>query len=447
MNICFIAKDQPWRFYAGGIATYLESITPYLAGHGHTVHIISLSYGKEEDYEVNGVHIHGIRIPEDNKKMRLVKQLRYFFMPKFVTFFIEDIILYKRFKELERQYDFDIIESDDVSGSSLLITLFCKKPVITRAHGSSFLVEWLNRNAANAIATTATAATTAHAKHKEKFMDRIQSRLVYYMESLQYRRSALVVANSKATMQLTQSVYHLQGHKGKNFSYLYIPHYALHAQSIFTEREETLQSLRITTPFILYVGRIEYRKGLMVLARAIGPVLRRHPNLHLYIVGFNTEEETVAIIKYYMQELSDLQDRIHFRPSTIRSRVYALMRSCEFVVLPSIMEPFGYTCTEAMATGALVVAADGSGYAEQIARSGVNGLLFKNKDSRSLEKQMEKALALSPAEKGRIIAHARKRQEYFQSDELLKQHLALYYTVAAGKTHLALGQLKEQQLR
>ncbi len=233
MKICFISKDQPWKHRLGGIATYLEEITPYLVLQGHDVYILSKSYGKEEVYQKYGVKIYTVKIPENNKKIRFLKKIKYFFMEKFFIQLIENIIIFKKFKELEQENDFDIIESDDVSGSSMLVSIFYDKPLITRAHGTFYLVEYLNNQAF---------------RTKRKW---VQLALIKLMEKIQYKNSSLILANSLATMHMIQQLYRLKKH---NLRFLHLPISVRYSTVREEDNEILLKSLSIPRPFILYVA-------------------------------------------------------------------------------------------------------------------------------------------------------------------------------------------------
>ncbi|HEX8220873.1 MAG TPA: glycosyltransferase, partial [Chloroflexia bacterium] len=66
-----------------------------------------------------------------------------------------------------------------------------------------------------------------------------------------------------------------------------------------------------------------------------------------------------------------------------REETRGFYRSATLAVVPSLQEPFGYTCAEALACGAAVVASNTGGLAEMIT-DGENGRLVPPDDAHAL---------------------------------------------------------------
>ena len=120
---------------------------------------------------------------------------------------------------------------------------------------------------------------------------------------------------------------------------------------------------------IFFIGRLVTVKGVDKLVRAMPLVLKEFPNIKLLILGvgdMNNEIQTIA------NDLG-IRDKIIFRTEFIseeeRIRHYA---ASDLVVIPSLYEPFGIVCTEAMSMAKpTVVGARGTnGMREQVIPSG-----------------------------------------------------------------------------
>src|SRR5262249_34433424 len=82
---------------------------------------------------------------------------------------------------------------------------------------------------------------------------------------------------------------------------------------------------------------------------------------------------------------------VRFEPPRDRAALLPLLRAATLCCFPSLWENFPNTCLEAMAAGAAVVAADGSGMAEMI-EDGRSGLLFRAGDLEALRRTLARAL-------------------------------------------------------
>lgn len=122
------------------------------------------------------------------------------------------------------------------------------------------------------------------------------------------------------------------------------------------------------TPWILYVGRFVYAKGLDVLIDAFA-LLAGNSDAHLVLMGKGDyEEEMKRRISYY-----GLGDRIHL--VGFKKNPAPWMREADVLVLPSRHEGLGNVLIEALACGTQVVATDCPSGPSEILDGGTFGQL------------------------------------------------------------------------
>ena len=127
----------------------------------------------------------------------------------------------------------------------------------------------------------------------------------------------------------------------------------------------------ITTDEVMlfFVGRLVKVKGADNLVQAMPSVLEEFPNTKLVILGVGDMETSL----HRMIKDLGLQEKVLLRNEfvTEEERIVHYAAS-DVVVLPSLYEPFGIVCTEAMSMGkAVVVGARGiNGMREQVIPSG-----------------------------------------------------------------------------
>ena len=173
---------------------------------------------------------------------------------------------------------------------------------------------------------------------------------------------------------------------------------------------------------IIFVGRLEKRKGLRYLLEAYGRLKWDMPHLRLLVVGPGNPDKD----SYHVLSSQNLQD-VEFVgrvPYEDLPRYYA---SSDIFCSPATgSESFGIVLLEAMAAGKPVVASDIEGY-RGVMQHGRQGLLFHNKNVESLSAQLE-ALIRNPeqrrimGERGRATAEryrwqvvSRRVEQYYKS--------------------------------
>jgi glycosyltransferase involved in cell wall biosynthesis len=107
---------------------------------------------------------------------------------------------------------------------------------------------------------------------------------------------------------------------------------------------------------ILFFGRINFKKGLDLLAQAFGAVARRRQDVHLVIAGPDNEGWG-ARVRTWLSEQGVL-DRTTFTGMLLGPEKLAVLRDASLFVLPSHSENFGLAVIEAMAAGLPVIISD-----------------------------------------------------------------------------------------
>lgn len=188
---------------------------------------------------------------------------------------------------------------------------------------------------------------TFHAKLPETMMSRTFAKVVapYTKSVLKYLDSFTAV--SEAAMEYLRTMTDEpvtivpNGIDLKNF----------HAPRKRTERKNKT---------ILYVGRLEKRKGLMYLLKAFAVLSEKNPNVKLVIAGDGVDRQK-------LEELSTelgVDDSVIFLGYVTETKKKQLLRDADLFCSPAIYgESFGIVLLEAMATGLVTVAGNNSGYA------------------------------------------------------------------------------------
>ncbi|PWB53645.1 MAG: hypothetical protein C3F06_05890 [Candidatus Methanoperedenaceae archaeon] len=129
-------------------------------------------------------------------------------------------------------------------------------------------------------------------------------------------------------------------------------------------------------PYLLYVGRLEYSKGILILIGAFYEVLKKM-DYHLVIVGDGRLREKVKS----MSESIESQGKIHYLGYSDNKTLSNLYQHTSAVIIPSIWpENCPLVALEAIAFGKPIIASNCGGLSEIVDLSGAGVLVnMKNK--------------------------------------------------------------------
>src|SRR5271157_11560 len=173
---------------------------------------------------------------------------------------------------------------------------------------------------------------------------------------------------------------------------------------------------------VLFFGRINFKKGLDLLARAFGQVHRSRSDTHLVIAGPDNEGYA-ANVRGWLRE-QDALDAATFTGMVLGERKAALLERADVFVLPSYSENFGITVVEAMAAGAPVVISNKVNIWREVREAGAG--LVVNTDSAEIAAAVKRLLD-DPDLGKRMGARGRRlARERFSWDTVGDQLIRLY---------------------
>ncbi len=130
---------------------------------------------------------------------------------------------------------------------------------------------------------------------------------------------------------------------------------------------------------LLYAGKLNRNKQVDMILNAVSGLREENVPFQLTMIGDGPEREN---LKAQTKRLA-LEDEVNFAGTKERSEVFAAMCQTDVFVMVSRSETFGLVYLEAMAAGAVTVAATGRGV-DGLIVNGENGFLVSPDDMRAL---------------------------------------------------------------
>ena len=268
-------------------------------------------------------------------------------------------------------------------------------PVVTRLATPTYLVEELNHG-----------------------HSRWASALTRYLERDQARRSAAVFAPTRAIAKRVGDDWGLSDVR-------VIPNAVDIAEVERLGASEPPVGLPCRS--LVFIGRLERRKGIQTLGAALPRVLAAHPDVHAFAIGRDLGAHGGAAGDDFRRAVRPVAERVHLLGELPRAAALAVVARADVVVLPSLWESFGYVCVEAMALGRPVVASRTGGFAEMV-DEGRTGWLVTPGDADELAEALVEAFA-DGARLEAFGAAGRRRAMEWDADRVVGQIVELYEAV------------------
>jgi phosphatidylinositol alpha-mannosyltransferase len=180
---------------------------------------------------------------------------------------------------------------------------------------------------------------------------------------------------------------------------------------------------------ILFVGRLEARKGIYYLLEAFGRVKRVLPQARLLIVGPHSAHEIKRLERFtHSRELSD----VHFLGYLPEKELARCYRTAHVFCAPSLgSESFGMVLLEAMAAGLPIVASDIAGY-RTVVKHQVEGYLVPPGNAEAIAQALL-VLLRQPELRCSMGARGRATAARYAWDKVATEVLSFYIDLRAEK--------------
>jgi phosphatidylinositol alpha-mannosyltransferase len=157
---------------------------------------------------------------------------------------------------------------------------------------------------------------------------------------------------------------------------------------------------------LLFVGRLDERKGFPTAVRAFARLAADRPDLRLVVAGDGPERSAVDILS------PDARSRVHMLGTVPNVDLPPFEAACDLYLGTAVGgESFGVVLVEAMAAGLPIVASDIPGY-DEVLTDGAEGLLVPPRDPGAVAGAVARILD-DPRTAGRMAKAGRERASTF----------------------------------
>lgn len=371
MRICLLSKEYPPDTGWGGIGAYNYQIAHGLKEIGHDVEVISLAAkrvpGSPDQPRTGLILTEGIpvhRVPWHDYMGDYWSLLTT--VPTSHFMIKTNMALWKKLEEIHQENPFDVVEAPEHLAEGLLPSLTKSLPIIIKLHTpySKFIAERFHN-------------TTPTFDHQ----------FIALLE-----RIAMLSADSLISPSVDMARYVSQ-----DINYpleaIKIVRNPVDANKFSPDGQQALPSDGRLT--VLFVGRLEERKGVRYLIAAVPQIVREFPNVRFVVIGSDTKTgEGYTFVLPQLQEAlasSGHSDNVTFIPHVPLSEMPSYYRSSDICIAPSLYDNAPYTCLEAMSTGKAFIGTDAGGMPEYVV-DGYNGLIIPSADTPAIARSVLRLL-------------------------------------------------------
>lgn len=342
MNILFLSKDYPPNLI-GGAGVYVYEMSKLLIKMGHKTYVITATDDIPIEFMDKGVKVFRVK----TKRFKILDVLR----PQLkgtIERLEYSLAVSEKVKELLDYIPIDIVETSEARAEGFWYYLFRKKPpLIIKLHTPETVVFKLDN-------TPSTLDYT----------------LIKLLEEFWISKATNWIGLSEAVVNLTAH------HFSIKFNHIPLVSNPIDIElfrpSFKLSNNDNLE--------ILYIGRLEFRKGVHTLIQAFSYVQQYIPKAKLIFIGADC-----GMKDYLLRKIAQLKypEKVEFIDQLPREQVVVYYQRSTVCVVPSLWENYPYVCLEAMACGRPLIASNTGGIKDIITHN-FNGMLFPPGSSKGL---------------------------------------------------------------
>ena len=405
--IVLISRDFPPN-HGGGIATFNKDLSEALAAEGNIVHVITQSKDiNSVDFE-NGVWVHRRVIHKLDRSPVAIKRK----IPQQIWNWSATAL--EETKRIATHRTINVVEAPiwDCEGAAFLLN--GQWPLVTSLQTT--LQFWLESH--------------PELKADMGWMDTFGSPMLELEQSLMVQSNAIRSISSAIRHEIELAY-------GFRFDDKKI---CIAPLGMINQELEIKELIPAETVTVLFVGRLEYRKGIDILLAAIPQVLEINPNVRFRIIGDDTLLKPGENKTYKDEYLSSSMGRrwnkeVKFEGRIDNDVLRIAYKTCDLFVAPSRFESFGLVFLEAMREGKPVIGCLAGGMPEVVSKD-VNGLLI---EPGSVDALVTAILRLVTSEELRLSMGAAGRELFLEkfTSEIMAKVSGQVYDLAKENFNVA----------
>lgn len=197
------------------------------------------------------------------------------------------------------------------------------------------------------------------------------------------KRSPMLLANSTAILQDISNAYNIDLF---DRPHAVVPHGLAdikNPEGLLEMRKELQENGEVALR-VLYLGRLENRKGIQYLVPALRNLLSQHPEVEVDLIGAKTDEVNYQLV---MDLCAEYPEKIIWHGFAEDEEIDRLMRKADIFIAPSLYESFGLIYVEAARYSVPSVGFAVGGVPE-VVTDGVDGFLAPAGDVSALSRSL-----------------------------------------------------------
>ena len=313
MNICIVSSSYPPEG-GGGIGTYTYNLAKGLTELGHKMFVITKTGEDEKEEQIEGVNIYRIG-------SRYIPKLEAYLPGLAWSRFVSGKIA-----KLDKKYRIDIVEFPNWEGSGFWYLMKRdRKPVVTRMHTPYFESLAINKN-------------------NEKLS--IADRFTCWMEKKAALNSDCLTSSTAFHRDFISRAYSLN-----NTGIELLP------LGIGIANNAGFNAKKNGNVKVLFVSRLEKRKGALTLLEAIPKVLDAVPGVEFILIGKDRPHApgNKYFKDYFLDKFNAYKDKVRFLGHVSNEELNDFYQKSDILAVPSVYESFGLIYLEAMNYGKPVI--------------------------------------------------------------------------------------------
>ncbi len=359
MKIAFISFEYPPDTADGGICTYVAEATKMLAERGHQVEVFASSRQREGVEETPwGVRVHRVLEPDHFKFPARIGAV---------------------FASRHREVGFELMEGPDYyADASEAVKLAPDVPLVVKLHTTRQQAKEIEASLIPPLRRFRIWLGAARRGQKVLWSPFHPD---YIGESEHVLAADEVAAPSEAIGRRAVRVLGLPEERLSCYPYPFTPR-ASHLEIPPGSRRNKL---------VTFVGRLEIRKGVIDLVRAIPAIVKARPGTEFWFVGDTgfSPDPRVSMLDHLTGLLGPYRDVVHFKGKVQWEKVPEVLAESTVCVIPSLWENFPFVCLEAMSAARAVVGSSAGGIAEQLAHGRVGRLVRPGRPEEIADRVLE----------------------------------------------------------